>query len=507
VDWKLAPAQSLAEGPSAWSASCIGLLLALSGCHAGHPSQEQVREVNSLYQQRAATPWSVERLFADDTNLSEPTGSLTRQTATAAALEHNLTLRALAENLSIAHAQLVQAGLLPNPTFGQSGSFAFPIHPLGGLTPFDLLFTESINGILTQPTRAAEAKLEEAQADIDLATQAYSLEQQVDSKYQEMVHLVRALKLLEKIRDLYSRAVQAAEARRKVGIIPTPELNRAKLSYEDAVRQVRHLTTQYGRAAREMNSLMGYAGPPQWHLPENATDDAGAVPAFPNAEALEPLGLRFRMDLLRADFDRKLSDKGIILAKFGMIPPSEVGLDYAWDSNHHHTIGPQFQTGLPIFDPGLVGLELAKAQKRKADKTYTALEAQVRQDVQTAFDNWRIALDDITFFRARQLPQQEENVRLMELSFRLGNDDLDTLLNVYQNYISQLQAYEDALQAYHDSTLALQQAIGLTWDRIREQFPATTRPSTEPKSSATQPELGQTPGTMPSTKPTTEQSR
>ena len=109
----------------------------------------------------------------------------------------------------------------------------------------------------------------------------------------------------------------------------------------------------------------------------------------------------------------------------------------------------------------------------------------MHQDVRTAYDNWLIAAEDIRFYREHLIPQQEENVRLMELSFRLGNDDLDTLLNVYQNYVAQLQSYEDALQAFHDSTVALQQAVGLSWNRILAN--PTTQPSGTQPSSSSQP--------------------
>jgi outer membrane protein TolC len=183
-------------------------------------------------------------------------------------------------------------------------------------------------------------------------------------------------------------------------------------------------------------------------------------------------------------------ERGVALAKLGLIPQTTLGFDVAWDSAHNKFAGPQITSiSIPIFDPGLVGLEAAKAQKRRADKAYAALQGQARQDVRTAYDNWRIAADDVRFFRDQQIPQQEENVRLMELSFRLGNDDLDTLLNVYQSYVSQLQSYEDAIQAYHDAGVALQQAVGVSWSRLvsEKTSPASTQPSPTTQATATQP--------------------
>jgi len=468
-------------------------LLWLFGCNAGHPSSEQIKDVNHLFHDRAPLDWDVARLFKENESLPpEPTGELTLRAATELALSHNLALIASSENLSIAHAQLVQAGLIQNPTIGESSGLLFPISPHGGYPSVDGNISEVLNSIFTQSTRVNSAKVQELQANIDMATQAYLLAQQVDGKYQEMIELLRRKKLAQRTEDLYARAVKAAEARQRVGIIATPELNRARLDYQDARRMVMHLTTQYARASGEMNWLMGYSTMPAWHLPQTAVEDVGEVPKLPAVDSLEQIGGSYRLDLLRADFDRRVGQRGIELAKLGMIPQITVGAEVARDSQHNVVGGPWLVgITLPIFDPGFVALELAKAQARKAEKTYRALAGQVHQDIRTALANWRIAADDVTFYRQSLIPQQEENIRLMEMSFRLGNDDLDTLLNVYQSYVSQLQSYEDAIQAYHDSAVALQQAVGLTWDRIITApaaaldagpsiGPATTEPTTQP---------------------------
>ncbi|HEY2586553.1 MAG TPA: TolC family protein [Tepidisphaeraceae bacterium] len=465
---------------------------ALWGCgsDAGHPSPEQIKEVNQLVRDRTAIRWDVGRLVDEtaDHVAPAPIGDLTLQEATERALAHNLSLIAAGENLSVAHTQLAQVGLITNPTVGQSSGWLFPFASHAS-PAFDVNITMMLNSIFTQPARVSIAQLQELQANIDMASQAYLLAQQVDGKYQEMIQLSRRRRLAERITELYARAVRAAEARRKVGIITTPELNRARLSYQDSVRQVRHLTTQYARAAREMNWLMGYATEPQWRLPQPVIEDVGTVPVAPDMNRLGQLARQFRLDLLRADFDRKLGERGIAMAKLGMIPQITVGGEFARDNQKMWSGGPiLIGVTLPIFDPGLVALALAEAQNRKAQKSYAALDGQVGQDVRTAFDNWRIAADDVNFFRESLIPQQEENVRLMETSFRFGNDDLDTLLNVYQNYVSQLQSFEDAIQAYHDSGVALQQAVGLTWDRILAESgvrgavtqPATTRAASEP---------------------------
>ncbi len=485
-----------------------------AGCDSSvRPTAKELSEVSTLVGDRVGKPIDGQRLLDTDPRAAVPSpqGELTLDEAIDLALSHNLALVASAENLTLARAQLVQAGLIQNPTLSQNSGTLFPLSPTSPATSFDFAISQVINSILTQPAKVAQAKIQSTQASVDLATQGFALAEQAQTKYQELVHTRRSIKLAVRVEELYRRAVQAAEARQKVGIVPTPEVNRARLQYEDASRQVQHLRTQYMRAAREMNWLMGVAAPPHWTLPDNAVDVPPSLPPPPESDALEAVALKYRLDLRRAKLDLEVGRQDVELAKKGLVPEIQLGADVGRDNSRNYFLGPYFNITIPIFDPGIVALRAAEAQQRKFDKTFVALEGQVRQDVRTAFDNWRIAADDVRFFRERLIPQQEQNVELMEKSFRLGNDDLDSLLNVYHDYVASQQSFEDAIQAYQDASVAVQDAVGLAWARMLEQakvaaqtLPATV-PATEP---VTPPATSETvvPATRATTVPTTEGS-
>jgi len=502
-------------------------LFGVFGCQSQsvRPTAKELSEVNTLVGDRVGKPIDAQQLLDTDPRQPPPApvGELTLEEAIDRALSHNLALVASAENLTIARAELVQAGLIQNPTIGENSGILFPISPTSAATSFDFNIAQVLNSVFTLPLKVAQARVQSAQAGIDLASEAFVLAEQAQTKYQEMVHTQRSIKLAVRVEELYRRAVQAAEARQKVGIVPTPEVNRARLQYEDARRQVQHLHTQYSRAAREMNWLMGVATSPHWTLPAKAVDEPPSLPPPPESDSLEGIALKYRLDVSRAKLDLEVGRLGVELARKGLIPQIQVGFDGGRDNGKNTFGGPFFDITLPIFDPGVVALHAAEAQQRKFDKTFVALQGQVRQDVRTAFDNWRIAADDVRFFRERLIPQQEQNVQLMEMSFRLGNDDLDSLLNVYHDYVAAQQSYEDAIQAYQDASVAVQGAVGLAWSRMLEQagIAATTTGSTGSTGSTSSPQAGsphagsgqpQTqpatfpgtqPGTVPATSPTT----
>ncbi|MGA2501517.1 MAG: TolC family protein, partial [Tepidisphaeraceae bacterium] len=456
-----------------WLLAMAGLLVPLAaGCQAPRTQvdPDHAREVDAMVSSSTTSRINALALLAADPRVvpEPPAGTLTRQDAINHTLTHNLALIASAENLPIAQAQLAQAGLWTNPSLGQTGSFAWPVFGGSGAASFDFQLTQVVNTFLTRPYKVAVAEAQRFQSGIDLASQAFDLSQQAEAKYDEMAHLVRDRKLSEKVAASYKRAFEAAEARAKVGMVPTPDVNRARLQYEDAQRQVRHLQTQYSRAAREMNWLMGVSSPPLWQLPEEAAEAPRDLALAPDAAMLEQMGRGHRLDLRRADFDRRVSEANLKLAKLGMIPQLTLGTDVARDNSKNWSFGPSFNVELPIFDTGKVGVELANAQLRLADKTYVALEGQVRQDVRAAVENLLIADEDVRFYRDKLIPQEEENVQLAQKSFQLGNSDLDSLLNTLREYVSALQSYEDAIDTYNGNRIALQRAVGMVWARIIE---------------------------------------
>jgi outer membrane protein TolC len=410
--------------------------------------------------------------------------TLTLDAAVARALSRNLSLTAGAENLAVAQAALAQAGLLPNPTLGQNGGFLIPFSP-AGLAPFtaDVALSTGLNALLLRRPRIDLATAQRMQTGIDLAAQAFDLSQQVESKYRELEHLVRNRSLAERVVTLYTRTVEAAEARARVGVVPPSEVNRARLQLSDARRTVRRLESQYRRAAGELDFLMGVTGgrEPTWGLPAESSrpPDPATLPTVPGDEALTAVAAGGRLDLLRAGLDREIAGTSLAIAQLGLIPTITIGSDFIYQNNpvgsqngtrlKTWTGGPLINVGLPIFDPGIVAVKAADAQLRKAAKTYTALDAQVRQDVRAAGANLEISRRDVLFYRDEFIPQQEENVKQAELSFRLGNTDLDSLLNTLRDYVAALQSYEDAVADFQSNAVALQRAAGMTLPRLAEE--------------------------------------
>ena len=466
------------------SLAIVTVLLLLAGCISSDPDPKHLAEVDQVAADRLHASFSAAELLAANPNFeaAPPTGELSLQEAIGLTLRHNLSLVASAENVALAQAALAQAGLLQNPTVGENSGILFPIAPVVGRTPYDFDLSQEINSLFTLAARIDAAKLQRMQAGIDLASQAFDLAEQVDAKYQELKDDLHSKQLAERTAQLYERSTHAAEAQANVGVVARSEVNRAKLQAADARRQVRHLQAQYARAAQELNWLMGFSSAPRWRLPPGAEKAPRHVPPLPPQPELERLAQHYRLDLLRADLDRKLGRNGIYTARLALLPALTLGVDGGQDGTGHGFLGPYFNVTLPIFDPGIVALKTARLTAEKNERTYAALAGQARQDVRTAYANLAADEDDLTFYRDQLLPQQDENVRLAQESFDLGNDTLESLLDALRDYVSAQQQYADAITAYHGDAIALERAVGLVEARLVEESTRSAGrvPATQP---------------------------
>ena len=198
-------------------------------------------------------------------------------------------------------------------------------------------------------------------------------------------------------------------------------INVIKVDSQDvpmALRQAHHYDTQYDGAARQLNWLMGVQSTAQWQLPKSTSDVPTIITALPDGGRLESLAGKYRLDLLLADYDRKIADTTVTLARLGFIPQTTLGADFARDdtAQKNWSGGPNFNTSIPIFDPGIVAYWSAKYQQEQTERTYITLGAQVKQDVRSALNALQIAAKDVAFYRDITIPQEEENVKLAQPS-------------------------------------------------------------------------------------------
>ena len=195
-------------------------LVALAGC-ATVPKDAGFKEVQDTVAQRTGylTQWrgnSADDAAVDQAVRSMLAGGLTVDQAVQIALLNNPHLQATFEDLGIAQAELVQAGLLKNPVF--AASWRFPDRPPSN-TNAEYSVTQDFLDLLVLPLRKKMADQQFQSTRLSVAHDVLQLTAQVKTAYYTLQARQQLLGRLRLIAELDQTAAKLAQRQYEAGTL------------------------------------------------------------------------------------------------------------------------------------------------------------------------------------------------------------------------------------------------------------------------------------------------
>lgn len=452
--------------------TAVLLVLPLAGCatvphEAGFGDvQKQVStRINQPVQWRgrtaddAAVDQAVERLLASP---------LTVETAVQVALLNNLHLQAMYQDLGMAQADLVQAGLLRNPVFNIERRFPGQALDIGVTASFLDLFSVGLRKKVAASefeaakSRVANAVLQTAW-DVRSAYFTYQADEQLLAMRQMVVQAAQA-------------AAEMAARMHQAGNINELDLAEQQSMAEQAQIE---LSGAQGRATQDrehLNQLMGVWGARlKWSIVKHVADLPAADPA---ATELEGMAIVRRLDLAAARQDIQTAARSLGYTRtFRFIPDLGVGARYVHEIEPEHSLGPSLALQIPIFDQGQAQVSRDEALLRQKQFEYLALAADVRSQVRAAYARMEVARDQAERYRDVLLPLEAKIVQRSQLQYNGMFIGVFKLLQAKRSQIKTQQKYVEQLRDYWIARSDLEHAVG---GRLAAQRPATQPASPPP---------------------------
>jgi cobalt-zinc-cadmium efflux system outer membrane protein len=380
---------------------------------------------------------------------------LTLDRAVQIALINNHNLQASYEDLGIAQADLVQAGLLQNPVFNA----IIRLPDGGGITDMELSVTQNFIDLLSMPLRKKVAaasfestKLKVAQQIVDLAgeAQAAFYSAQAAQQIAQMQHAV-----------MQSSAASFDATKRIHDAENMSDLDFAtqQAQYEQAKLDEAQGEADSALARERLNEIMGVWGSnTEWkitsHLPEMP---ATAIPI----DGLEQFALKQRLDLAQARQEVEVASRNIRASNlFGPFTDSSLGIDTEHDPSGQWVTGPTLSIPIPLFDTGQAKVAKLKAQWRQAHEQYAAKSVEVRSQVRTAWRQMQAAHDRAEEYRTAIVPLRQKIVEQTQLQYNGMLVGVFQLLDAKQNEIDANREYVASLREYWLARTGLQKALG-----------------------------------------------
>lgn len=452
----------------------VGTALLAGGC-ASIQKERGHSEVAALVEERLGrqTRWNqgtpedaeVERHL--DALLKE---DLTSERAVEVALLNNPALQATYEELGVSQADMVQAGLLSNPTL--AGSIGFPING-GGLYEYEVSLVQNFLELFTLPLRKRVAREQFTADTLRVAHEALATAAEVRGAF----HQVQAHQQLVELRRTMFQAAEAgadfAARLRAAGNLTLLELARAQAEAEEARLTLAEEELALVEAREHLNRLLGLWGPrTRWTL-------SAQLPPLPAAEAsleqLESLAIRQRLDIDAARKQVELLWNALELARstrfFGGV---EVGVHTHRDADGPRLLGPTLSLELPVFDQRQALIARLEAQHRQGERRLAELSINARSEVRAA----RARLLSLRLMAERYqrvlLPLREQVVEQAQLQYNAMQIGLFQLLDVKREQVEASQRYVESVRDYWVARAELERLVG---GRLREGAPASSPPA------------------------------
>jgi cobalt-zinc-cadmium efflux system outer membrane protein len=435
--------------------------VALAGC-ATVPRTAGYDRVAHLVEERTGEKTIWERGTPEDAEVSRRVAELlkhdlTERAAVQIALLNNPELQAAYEELGVAQADLVQAGLLKNPSLDLS--IRFPETAAAILNPNVELVMEFL-GIFFLPMRKklAEAQFESAQ--LRLANEVF----QVTGKVRQQLYTLQAAQQLVELRRkiVQAAAVAAglAERQRKAGNIGELELETQRGAHEQARLDLAREELELELDRERLTRLLGLWGPQtEWKI-------SAPLPALPDQEPaldrLESLAISRRLDVARARQDAATLEQALAVAgETRFLSEVEVGVDHeAGAEPGVRVIGPTFHLELPIFDQRQAHIARLEAQQRQARRRLEAISVDARSEVRAARLGLIAQRQAVEHYRKVLLPIRERTVAFAQQRYNAMLLGVFQLLDARQAEIEGYRQYIEAVRDYWIARVELERAAG-----------------------------------------------
>jgi cobalt-zinc-cadmium efflux system outer membrane protein len=377
--------------------------------------------------------------------------SLTPNSAVQIALLNNHDLQATYEEIGIAQADVIEAGLLRNPLFSIERRFPGQALEAELVTEFvDILF-------LPLRKRAAKAQLEAAKSRV--GNEILKIASEVRAAVYEHQGNLQLGDLGVEVEKAAAASAEAALQLHQAGNIRDLDL-----ANEEAMHVQAKLDLAKGQALaidtrEKLNKLIGAWGEQtDWtiapRLPDPAKNEI-------KTSSLESRAIEQRLDLTALRYEALGQAQRLGFARVQAVAQQfEIGGRYVHEIQSEHSTGPIIRIPIPLFDFGQGVKARGEARLRQLQQRYLGLAVQIRSDVRAVRDRMLNAREIVEYSRTTVLPLRHRVVEESQLQYNAMQISLFDLLRAKQEEVNVGRQSVEAQRDYWVARAELEKAVG-----------------------------------------------
>ena len=352
------------------------------------------------------------------------------------AVENNPDLIATRTQRGVARAQVLEAGLLPNPSISASYLFLLNPNPAGGVL-FDAItatVTQDVQKTITMKSRLRTAQAAALQVDASILWEEWQLIGKARLLVFDIVQLEKLRKSYMAFRDVLRDRFERGRRALGQGNVTLATVAPDLAAISDVQKSLNDTERDLDKNRHDLNALLGLA--PEVHVPLKTQLQVLQVDAKAVMRALEDLANR-RPDLIALQLGYRSQDEKFRGAIVGQFPALTFGPSYARDTSDVRSFGPQLTMDLPIFDRNQGNVSIEKATRDQLRAEFEARVSAAHSEVLAGLAAQRLISRQLEEERA-ELPVLEGFARQAEAAMNAGNIDERAFVDlVSANYTKQ----------------------------------------------------------------------
>jgi cobalt-zinc-cadmium efflux system outer membrane protein len=368
-------------------------------------------------------------------------------------------LRLVAERFQVeaSRADILTAGLFPNPQLSMNGTFIDPraSQLAGAQFAARLDFLIETGGKRKFRREGAEAGTRAAEQRFLDVTRELVIE--VKGTFYEILLAREHLDLAEENIKRFDEILRVNTIRFDRGGISEAELIKTRLQKLDFENDLIAAELEMRNAENHLQGLLALSFSQEIEIVGNLSDR----PDIPSLETLQEEALNHRPDLLSQQEQVNQNQSQLKLAKAQRIPDVTVGAEYDTVApDYHPSVGGGISLPLPLFNRNQGEIQKADRLLKASQVLLDQLHQQVLLDVALAYHESTQNLSLVRTFEAGLLKDAQDAREIVENAYRKGGTTLLDLLEAERTFNMTHLSYSQALFNTQKGLVALEGAVG-----------------------------------------------
>lgn len=420
--------------------------LIFSGC-VSVETKEEWQRITNFYVDKAGSQVLWQKTEDDERLIKEEiknllSDGLSMDDSIRIALINNKRLQAIFEELGIAKADLVQAGLLTNPDL--TLIFRFPFG--GGGTGIEAGGLFNLSDIWQIPLKKKIASLKLEIAIYQIQAEILNTVRDAKTAYIDYIFLYLMRDEMERFKDTVEEWRDHLLFREGFGFTSAIDIYMAEAVLAETELEFSKVESELLIARYRLNRILGL-----WDIQWETSVDLSILEKLPTLPGLEKLishAISHRPDIQIAKKEVEEARRTLSLERARIFSNVQAGALYERGIDEEESMGPEIGIQIPIFDQNQAQISKAEYRLRRKEKALKAKIDEAREEISILYEKLIFLKEQIDSLKTKIIPVREKALEFAERYFNAMELNMLYLIEARKNLIATKKAYLNALKDY-----------------------------------------------------------